>query len=153
MTEPTADVALLTPVPYEHLVSGLQTCSREGFVSYGTDAAMVLAELMSLIDPDHPADILIYASHTSGGGPPRATFRARFVSFDGAIGGRVKAAWAGYRPETTATDGSWTGFYLVRDLRELELPVPISALRKQGNKGKLSKTFVPQGPIIIDTPF
>lgn len=153
MTELTADVALLTPVPYEHLVSGQETCSRTGFVAYGTDAVMVMSELKSLVDADHPAGVLIYASHTTDGGPPRATFRARFVSFDGAIGGRAKPAWAGYRPKTTATDGNWTSFYLISELHELERPLPIGALQKRGNKGKFSKTFVPQGPIIIDTPF
>ncbi|WP_316197646.1 hypothetical protein [Bradyrhizobium sp. SZCCHNS2002] len=153
MTEPKADVALLTPVPEEHLQSGLETCTIEGFVAFGTDASMVLSELKYLVDQEHPADILFYASHTSQEGVRYATYRARFVDFDGAVGGRAKAAWAKYRPATTATDGDFTGFYLVRDFRLLASPIPISSLQKRGNKGKFKSSFHPEGPIIIDTPF
>lgn len=151
--EPKADVALLTPVPEMHLNAGLGVCAATGFVVFGSDAGMTLSELRQLVDPEHAADILFYGSHTHNGGPPAATFRGRFVDYDGAVAGKAKASWTKHRPPTTETDGPWLSFYLVSGLHKLETPVPISSLTKRGNKGKLAKNFVPEGPLIIDTPF
>jgi hypothetical protein len=151
MGEPKADVALLAPVPEEHLLSGLEQCRAEGFVAFGTDAGMVFSELKQLVDQGHPADILFYASRISNS--RLATFRGRFVDYDGAVGGKSKPSWAKYRPASTSNDTSWSSFYLVREIHLLEIPLPIASLKKRGNKGKFKSTFVPLGPIIIDTPF
>lgn len=153
MVDPTADVALLTPVPQQHLESGLQRCADTGFVAFGTDSGMVLSEFRMAVDADHPADILFYASETPKVGAPSATYRGRFAGFDGAVAGRAKKAWAQHRPPTTEHDGAWQSFYLVSDLRKLETAIPLTTLTKHGNKGKLAKAFVPLGPMIIDTPF
>ena len=153
MADPTADVALLTPVPQQHLESGLQRCAETGFVAFGTDSGMVLSEFRMAVDDDHPADILFYASEASKAGQPSATYRGRFAGYDGAVDGRAKKAWAKHRPPTTEQDGAWQSFYLVSDLRKLATAIPLTTLTKQGNKGKLAKTFVPLGPLIIDTPF
>jgi hypothetical protein len=117
MDQLTADVALLTPVPEHHLLSGLHQCEDTGFVAFGSDAGMVLSELKQLVDADHPADILFYASESASVGPPQATFRGRFVDYDGAVGGKAKAAWQKHRPPSTATDGPWMSFYLVSGLQ------------------------------------
>ncbi len=153
MDQPTADVALLTPVPEQHLESGLKRCEETGFVAFGTDSGMVLSEFRNAVDADHPADILFYASESSRTGPPVATYRGRFVGYDGAVGGKAKLTWAKYRPPTTEHDGAWQSFYLVSDLRRLSGPVLLSGLTKHGNRGKLAKIFIPLGPLIIDTPF
>jgi hypothetical protein len=153
MDEPNADVALLAPVPEEHLESGLKQCQAAGFVAFGTDSSMVLSELKQLVDQEHTADVLFYASQTSNSGSPKATFRARFVDYEGAVSGKAKPNWAKYRPESTVNDTIWSSFYLVRDIRLLEIPIPIASLKKRGDKGKFKSTFAPRGPIIIDTPF
>ena len=153
MEYPKADVALLTSVPEEHLLSGLERCQKDGFVAYGTNAAMVLSELKQLVDADHRADILFYASHSAHPSAPIATHRAQFVDYDGAVSGGVKPAWRRYRPASTGSDTGWGGFYLVSDLRCLETPILIANLKKRENKGKFKKSFVPLGPILIDTPF
>lgn len=153
MDEPSADVALLTAVPEQHLISGLSQCGQTGFVAFGTDSGLVLSEFKHEVDTEHPADILFYASEAQRSGQPVATFRGRFVDYDGAIGGKPKPSWAAHRPPTTATDGAWQSFYLVSDLRRLETPVMLSTLSKRGAKGKLAKNFIPLGPLIIDTPF
>jgi hypothetical protein len=153
MEEPKADVALLAPVPEEHLLSGLEQCRAEGFVAFGTDAGMVLSELKQLVDREHPADILFYASRMSNSGFPKATFRGRFVDYEGAVGGKAKPSWAKYRPVSTGKDTNWSSFYLMREIHLLEIPIPIASLKKRGNKGKFKSTFIPLGPIIIDTPF
>ena len=153
MEDAKADVALLAPVPEVHLLSGLDRCRETGFVAFGSNAGMVLSELKGLVDPAHQADILFYASISKHAGRPAARFRGRFVDFDGAVGGQAKKSWLEYRPISTANDDGWMGFYLVSDLRELELPVSLASLTKRGNHGKFSSMFVPFGPIIIDTPF
>ena len=153
MSEPTADVALLTPVPEQHLESGMRRSAETGFVAFGSDSGLVLSELRNAIDPDHPADILFYASETVRTGPPVATYRGRFAGYDGAVSGKAKPAWAKHRPPTTEHDGAWQSFYLVSDLRRLEAPMPLVTLSKRGNKGKLAKAFIPLGPLIINTPF
>lgn len=134
-------------------MSGLDVCAKEGFVAYGTDAGLVLSELLHLVDDDHPADILFYASHPPDAGPPRATFRGPFVDYAGAVAGKAKATWTKYRPSSTAGDTAWSSFYLVSDLRILDGPISIATLGKRNNRGKFAKTFKPEGPIIIDTPF
>ena len=153
MSEPTADVALLTPVPEVHLLSGLAVFEETGFVAFGTDSGMVLSEFRSLVDDDHPADILFYASESARSGSPVASFRGRFAGYDGAVSGRAKPVWAKHRPPTTEHDGPWQSFYLVSDFHPLDSPITLSALRKQASKGKLAKTFIPIGPLIIETPF
>jgi hypothetical protein len=153
MNEPLADVALLAPVHEQHLASGLEVSDATGFVAFGTDAALTLLEFRSLVDEAHQADILFYASHSQKGGPPRAAYRGRFAGYDGANMGKAKIAWLKHRPPSTHSDTAWSGFYLVRDLQRIEQPVLIAALKKRGGNAKLAKTFVPIGPLIIDTPF
>lgn len=153
MSEPTADVALLTPVPEMHLLSGLAVCAANGFAAFGTDSGMVLSEFRSLVDDEHPADILFYPSESTRSGPPVATHRGRFAGYDGSVSGKAKPAWANHRPPTTVNDGAWQSFYLVSELRELDPPILLSTLNKQATKGKLAKTFIPLGPLIIETPF
>jgi hypothetical protein len=153
MQKPKADVALLAPVPKEHLLSGLEQCRAEGFVAFGTDAGMVLAEFKHLVDNEHSADILFYASHASTSGLPQATFRGRFVDYEGAVGGKAKSGWAKYRPVSTGGDTNWSGFYLVREIYPLEITIPIASLRKRGKKGEFKSTFFPPGRVIRGTPF
>ena len=153
MVEPTAGIALLTPVPAQHLESGLQICTETGLVAFGTDSGMVLSEFRLAVDEGHPADILFYASESSRAGPAVATYRGRFAGYDGAVGGKAKKDWAKHRPPTTEHDGAWQSFYLVSDLRKLDAPIALTTLTKHGNAGKLSKAFIPLGPLIIDTPF
>ena len=153
MDKPAADVALLTAVHEQHLKAGLETCAATGFVAFGTGAALPLLEFKALVDEEHQADILFYASHSQTGGPPRATYRGRFAGYAGAEKGEAKSAWQKHRPPSTDSDSDWDGFYLVRNFTRLEEPVLIAGLKKRGGRAKFNKVFVPHGPTIIDTPF
>lgn len=153
MSDPTADVCLLTPVPYQHLISGLARCSETGLVVYGTDAVLALSEFNAIVDDDHPADILFYASEDPVAGPPVAKYRGRFEGYRGARGGKADKEWAPHRPLSTEPDGAFLSFYAVSNLRPLATPILLTTLSKRGAKGKLAKIFYPQGPLIIDTPF
>lgn len=152
--EPNADVALLTPVPEEHLISGLTVCTELGFVTYGTDAGLSLAEFSYRVGKDSKGDILFYASGSAVSGFPKATYRGRFVRYEGALAtGKANLSCATYRPPTTSNDGAWQGFYVVSNLRKLDEPVELHRLSKLDASGKLAKNFIPLGPTIIDTPF
>lgn len=153
MPEPNADVALLTPVPEEHLISGVETCAERGAAAFGTDAGMTLAEFAALAR-DSTADVLFYASHAATAGALAATYRARFLRYEGArANGKAGPSASDFRPPTTETDGPWQSFFVVSDLRKLETPIPLARLSKLNGKGKLSAMFKPHGPLIIDTPF
>ena len=153
MEEPTADFALLTPVPHEHLQSGLAVCAVHGRVTYGTDSGMVLSEFAHAVGADSTVDILFYASEAPISGVPKATFRGRFVEYVGAKNGKAPGMAATYRPLTTANDGAWQSFYIVSDLRELTEPIELTTLTKRNSKSKLKANFIPIGPLVIETPF
>lgn len=152
--EPDADVALLTPVPQQHLASGVEVCAALGRVTFGTDAGMALATFSHLVGKDSNADVLFYASENPISGIPKATYRGRFVEYVGALAnGKAPPSCAQFRPPTTANDGPWQSFYVVRNLRRLESPVELNKLSKRDAKGKLRSNFIPLGPVVIDTPF
>ena len=152
--EPDADVALLTPVPQQHLASGIEVCAALGRVTFGTDAGMALATFSHLVGKDSHADILFYASENPVSGTPKATYRGRFVQYVGALAnGKASPSCAAFLPPTIANDGPWQSFYVVSDLRRLETPVALKKLSKLDAKGTLRANFIPLGPVVIDTPF
>ncbi len=152
MSEPTSDLCLLTPVPLQHLESGMARCETTGLVVYGTESGMVLSEFNAAAE-NHSADVLFYASEDTASGPPVAKYRGRFEGYRGARVGKADKDWIAHRPRTTETDGPWSSFYAVSNLRKLEAAIPLAALSKRDAKGNLAKDFYPLGPIIIDTPF
>ena len=152
--EPDADVALLAPVPKEHLLSGLTICAEQRAVAFGTDDGMTLSTFAYLIGEGGTADVLFYATHSTEAGAPSASYRARFERYVGGLAnGKAPPSCAHLRPPTTATDGAWKSFYIVSDLRKLPVPVAIKSLHKHGTKGELNPSFKPHGPLIINTPF
>jgi hypothetical protein len=153
MAEPDADVALLAPVPEEHLISGLAVCADHGAAAFGSDSVMVLSEFAHLVR-DSAADVLFYASQTEISNIPAATYRARFAKYVGALSnGKAPASCSDFRPPTTSTDGPWQSFYVVSELRKLVEPIPLSALSKRNVRAKLKANFKPLGPLIVATPF
>jgi hypothetical protein len=76
------------------------------------------------------------------------------VRYEGALAnGKAGPSCAAFRPPSTITDGAFQGFYVVSDLRKLEVPIELRTLAKLNAKGKLAKNYIPLGPLIIDTPF
>lgn len=148
----SSEVALLTPVPLEHLESGEGVCEREGRVAYGSESGMVLSELAAAAT-DAECTVLFYASHATPAGPPTITWSGRFVGLTGAKGGR-HPDHDRLRPPSTDSDGSWLVFYEVADLKRLEPSdqLPLETLKTPKAK-KLAKAFVPQGPMLIENPF
>lgn len=152
MSERPSDIALLTPVPLQHLESGLAKCRQTGLVVYGTEATIVLSDFAKSVEDGSSADIFFYASEGRAVGPPVVTYRGRFEDYRGARAGRADKEWSRHRPDSTSSDGAWQSFYAVSDLRKLEEPIPISQFSKRNTATTLSRTFYPRGPIIIDAP-
>lgn len=157
MSDLPAHVALLAPVPLEHLISGAKTCTKEGKVVFGSRAFDALAKLRDLAD-GAPCDVLIYASDAKAGGPPKVTWRARYERFVEAKIGRHPEGMK-YRPASTGqyhgdNQGHWYIFWEVTDLRPLDKDqqIEISKLKSVDQKGKFAKTFIPIGPIVVEAP-
>ena len=153
--ESNAHVALLAPVPEGHLLSALSCFGLGDRVAFGSNAAMPLATFKHLVGADSTADVLIYASETPVKGVPRATYRARWVDYMGAVGGKAPASCAAFRPPSAAGDGAWDSFWIVTGLRKLEDAefVDIKSLSGLKKRARFASNFVPLGPTIINTPF
>jgi len=158
MTTSTAShIALLAPVPLQHLVSGADVAKREGRVAFGSRAWEIFRDL----DGSRKrlaVDVYIYASHAEG--PPQfeATWHARYTGHVESINGAHPAGMR-YRPQSTAkyfTDnhGHWAVFWEVEDLRELPRAkrIRLADLTGFGKKRTYGKGFVPEGPLIIEHP-
>lgn len=151
----TADnVALLAPVPLEHLKDGQNVVTTEGKVAFGSRAWEVFREL-DKIRGNQPVDVFIYASHSGNSGQPKATWKARYI---GHVEGRKGAHPDGlkFRPPSTTQSvsdnaGHWAIFWEVQDLQQLPTAdaVPISDMQGYGRKAKYRKDFFPGGPILI----
>ena len=149
----SADVALLASVPYQHLVSGLDTLAEVGRVAYGTDNGMVLSEL------DHELQgqtcvVLIYPSGPSPySGPPRARWRAVYSRQRGAVAG--KHPDPSVRPASTDTDGAFLTYWEVLDLEELaaEKMFLLKDLKPFRKNKRLASNYIPIGPLLIANPY
>ena len=84
------DIALLAPVPLEHLEDGMEVCQREGRVAFGSRAWEVFRKLDELRN-GLPVDVYIYASHDPG-------IRRLVVSWSGIYVGHVESV-NGAHPE------------------------------------------------------
>lgn len=153
--EPNADVALLAPVPEQHLLSALAHPNKDQQVAFGSEAAITLLTFQHELGADGIADVLIYASERPVKGFPKATYRARWVRFEGAVPPGKSSVYAALRPPSTALDGTWSGFWIVSNLRKLSDAdaVEIKSLSGHNKQKKFAGNFIPIGPIIINTPF
>jgi len=137
---------LLTPVPLEHLVDGVDVCRRHGKVAFGTEAWEVFVGFGDIagVEPQ----VLIYASHDDEHHGPVVTWLARYVGYTPARAGLHPDRFR-YRPPSCREDGAFSGFYEVAELRQLDpgLEIPIESLKKRDG-GSFTAGFVPRGPTI-----
>ena len=148
-------LALLTPVPLEHLVDGEAVAASEGRVAFGSQAWEVFRELERESGSDTP--VLIYASHTGGLPNLKVTWRGNFLRYVESRGG-AHPDGTRFRPPSTAEwhedeERYWAGFYEVELLHRLdeEGQLRIADLRDRRGK-RYGRGFVPEGPIIISAP-
>ena len=150
-------VALLAPVPEEHLHDGAVVCAQQGKVAFGSRAFETFLELDGIRD-GAPVDVYIYASHTVRDGPAKATWAATYVGQAKAPGG-AHPDGRKYRPPSTFehesdNKGHWALFCEVANLRRLSEEEAILVRDMQGwkHKTKYDKFFIPEGPLIIERP-
>ena len=150
-------VALLAPVPEEHLLDGAVVCAQQGKVAFGSRAFETFLELDGIRD-GAPVDVYIYASHTLRDGPAKATWAATYVGQAKAPGG-AHPDGRRYRPPSTFeyesdNKGHWALFWEVADLRRLseEEAILVRDMRGWKHKSKYDKFFIPEGPLIIERP-
>ena len=148
-------LALLTPVPLEHLVDGEAVATSEGRVAFGSQAWELFRELERESGPGTP--VLIYASHTGGLPDLRITWSAKFLRYVESRGG-AHPDGTRFRPPSTIEwredeDRYWAGFYEVESLRRLDEEEQFKIADLRDRRGKLyGRGFVPEGPIIISAP-
>jgi hypothetical protein len=153
MIPTTDDVALLAPVPLEHLQDGAMVCAERGRVAYGSRAFETFLQLESL-RKDQPVDVYIYASHAEPAGAPTATWHARYLGFVKSKHG-AHPEGEKYRPPSTFkypddNNGWWAIFWEIERLRELpqEEQILVRKFFGLGRKTPYKKTFVPEGPLL-----
>jgi hypothetical protein len=146
-------VALLAPVPEEHLLSGQDTLRESGKVAFGSKNWELFNKLVELLK-GHECKVLLYASDaTRPINPPTATWSARFVGFTVAVNGAHKDGMK-YRPASTAkyaldNRGSWTVFWEVTNLEPMNPGVKIGLLRGFEKPHSYLVNFIPRGPVLI----
>lgn len=158
MTSNTASsIALLAPVPEEHLIDGAEVCEKEGKVAFGSRAFLVFVELDELRQGE-PVDVYIYASHCERAGAARATWMASYQQFVHSLNG-AHPDGKKYRPPSTFkyesdNKGHWALFWEVMNLRRLtdDEAVLIKDMRGWKHKTKYARFFIPEGPLIIEAP-
>jgi hypothetical protein len=152
-----ANVALLAPVPLEHLVDGQDKSKQQGKVAFGSRAWEVFLELDRLRN-GQLVDVYIYASHADGHHDFEVSWHARYVQH---VQSQMGAHPDGmlYRPESTGkypsdNSGHWAIFWEVENLEELPQQgrMSLGELTGYGKKKAYGHAFPPQGPILIEQP-
>lgn len=151
-------VSLLTPVPMEHLRSGIDNITTAGKVAFGSMNFGVFRKLDELRSGDD-ALVLIYASDSVEMG------LGAVVSWVGRYTSHVESRRGAhphgkmFRPETTFkypddNKGWWAVFYELVELYELgeDLRIKIKDLQSLDKNKPYGKPFIPEGPIIVQRP-
>jgi hypothetical protein len=149
-------VALLAPVPEEHLVSALDVVRKHKKVAFGSRAWQVFQQIDELRG-NAPINVLIYASDSSVlQSPPKVSWRAKYIGQKEAKGGAHPDGMT-YRPLSTTqypgdNKGHWVIFWEVCDLVRLsiESEVEIGTLFQFGRAKPCKRFFVPRGPLLIE---
>lgn len=155
-----SNIALLAPVPLEHLFSALDVLKTESKVAFGSMAFLLFHELDAK-RKGLPVDVYIYASGRAENldGPP--FWRATYLGFVGSKDSKPGSHPDGmkYRPKSTEkyasdNEGHWGIFWEVVDLRPATSKdwFPIAEMTGYGKKKCYGKPFAPEGPILIEHP-
>lgn len=151
------NVALLAPVPLEHLIDGQTVAASEGRVAFGSRAWEVFRELDGL-RKGQLVDVYIYASHTEGPRVFEVTWHAEYIGQVDSIAGAHPAGMR-YRPPSTGkypsdNEGHWAVFWEVQNLRQLPegSRLRLADLAGFGKRRAYRRGFVPEGPLLIEHP-
>lgn len=157
MVETHPDVALLTPVPLEHLIDSLPVYEREGKVAFGSNAWELFDHQLEKLRQGTVVEVLIYASHPNERSAGNvASWAAKYVQYVHSVGGAHPEGMRFRSPVAEKEDSAkfWGGFWEAKQLRKLpsEEFVAISDLKGWTKQKHFKSNFVPEGPIIIERP-
>jgi hypothetical protein len=152
-----SNVALLAPVPLEHLVDGRLVAQQRGRVAFGSRVFELFRELDKLRH-GLPVDVYIYPSHAGGVRVFEVSWRGVYVgsveSQDGAHPEGMK-----YRPPSTAKYpadnlGLWAVFWEVAELQEIvqSKRMSVGQFTGFGKKKSYGHSFPPEGPLLVEHP-
>jgi hypothetical protein len=155
-----ANIALLAPVPAEHLKSALELLKTEEKVAFGSMNFLLFHEL-DLERQGLPVDVYIYASGKADCPDAPPLWRAVYTGFTpcsptkhGSHPDEGK-----YRPDSTKkysldNEGHWLVFWEVIDLRPASPQDwwSIEDMTGYRKKKRYGKSFVPEGPYLIKHP-
>jgi hypothetical protein len=149
-----SDLALLAPVPLEHLEDARDVCESTGLVAFGSRAWEVFRELDERRD-GQPITVYIYASNDPSPAYPEISWVGRYVHHIEGIGGAHPNGMK-HRPKATAkypTDnkGHWAVFWELDKIQKLDPDHRIQMSSFLGYKsGKVyKKHFIPEGPVLV----
>jgi hypothetical protein len=152
-----AHIALLAPVPLEHLIDGLETVLKEGRVAFGSRAWETFREL-DLLRKEMPVDVYIYASGTDGQTDFSISWRGRYIGQVESIAGAHPAGMK-FRPASTAkyppdNSGHWAIFWELDSLESVDEAARfhVGQLTGYGKKRAYGHAFSPEGPMLIEHP-
>jgi hypothetical protein len=118
--EPAAHIALLAPVPLEHLLSGQTVVEEHGRVAFGSDNFVLFDQLDKERKNKMAVNVYIYASHAEGHHDVERTWRARYLGCRASVPPGVHPE-PKLRPPSASSDSHWGLFWEVDDLS----PVPL----------------------------
>jgi hypothetical protein len=156
MSNSAKNVALLAPVPLEHLIDGAKVVLVEGKVAFGSRAWEVFRELDALRQ-GLPVEVYIYASHASPPGALEASWIGRYIGHVESAGGAHPAGMR-FRPASTGKYikdnlGKWAVFWELDLLEELPVSTRPRVTEFTGfGKQKRYAPFVPEGRFWSSTP-
>ncbi len=151
----TKAFAILAPVPEVHLISGMETCDREGKVVFGSEAWELFRQVDTLRRGE-AVEVFIYPCHADSEKPMRleACWHGFYVGHVPSRRGRYPGDKR-FRPQSAETDKpTWAVFWEIEDLEELpEIDyIPIASLRGFDKKSDYALRTAPHGPLLIEYP-
>jgi hypothetical protein len=150
------DVALLCPVPEEHLEDGAILCQEEGRVAFGSQAWELFEVKLDKLRKRDPVRVLIYASHSKETRGPIVSWEAAYLRYVRSVGG-MHPDDRKYRAASTEKEDRqryWGGFWEVENLRKLEPEeqIKVADLTGYASQSHFKLNFVPEGPLLIENP-
>ena len=153
-----AHIALLAPLPLEHLVSGEKKVDEVGRVAFAS-GAWELFRILDALRKRLPVDVYIYASDDADGRNPEVSWCARYIRHvEGEMGAHPDGVL--YRPKSKVkypgdNSGDRPVFWEVEDLHRLpkDQRISLEDLTGFGKKKAYGYGFFPRGPVLIEHPF
>lgn len=155
MTLVTKEFAILAPVPEIHLISGLETCEKEGKVAFGSDAWELFREVDEMRKGSE-VEVFIYPSHLDSDKPllMSAAWHGIYVGQMLSRRGRYPGDKR-FRPESTQSDRpNWAIFWEMENLCELPATerIPIPSFVSASKKITGDRRSLPHGPMLVKYP-